>query len=55
MRILWISLVLVTACGGGAGDDWKPAPGAPDLSSVIDVWAFSQTDVWWDVTNESAA
>ena len=47
MRTLWIGLVLVTACGGGAGDDWKPAPGAPDLMSVIDVWAFSQTDVWF--------
>lgn len=47
MRTLWVGLVLVTACGGGAGDDWKPAPGAPDLMSVIDVWAFSQTDVWF--------
>jgi len=46
MRTLWISLVLLTACGGGAGDDWKPASGAPDLTSAIDVWAFSRADVW---------
>ncbi|MGB8330914.1 MAG: hypothetical protein WCE62_12375, partial [Polyangiales bacterium] len=47
MRKLLISLVFVTACGDAAGDDWKPASGAPDLMSVIDVWAFSQTDVWF--------
>ena len=47
MRTFWIGLVLLTACGGGAADDWNPVSGAPDLRSVIDVWAFSPTDVWF--------
>jgi hypothetical protein len=46
MRISWIGLVLVIACGGGAGSDWNPVSGAPNLLSAIDVWAFSPTDVW---------
>jgi hypothetical protein len=47
MRIVLIGLALVTACGGGAGDDWSPVSDAPDLMSVIDVWAFSASDVWF--------
>ncbi len=34
------------ACGD-AGDDWRSVSGAPSLLSVIDVWAFSTTDVWF--------
>ena len=46
MRIGWIALVFAIACGNGAGRDWKPADGAPNLLAAVDVWAFSPTDVW---------
>jgi len=46
MRIWWVGLVFVIACGDATGSDWKQANGAPNLLSAIDVWAFSQTDVW---------
>lgn len=46
MRIWWVGLVLAIACGDATGSDWKPADGAPNLLSAIDVWAFSRTDVW---------
>jgi hypothetical protein len=38
----------LAACGGDdAGDDWGPVDGAPELLSVIDLWAFSPTEVWF--------
>jgi hypothetical protein len=50
MRIGWLlaCTACLTACGGDDGDTggWSPAPGAPALTSAIDVWAFSTTDVW---------
>ena len=48
MRIWGVVLVFVVAfgCGGGSDSDWKPAPSAPNLFAAIDVWAFSETDVW---------
>jgi len=53
MRIGWLlaCTVCLAACGSddeGEGDTrgWGPAPGAPALMAVIDVWAFSTTDVW---------
>jgi hypothetical protein len=46
---LWLS-----ACGSGGNGNgavgsggWSPAPGAPALTQVVDVWAFSDTDVWF--------
>ena len=54
MRIGWLfpCIACLTACGSdddAAGDTggWVPAPGAPALMAVIDVWAFSTTDVWF--------
>ena len=46
MRIACIGLVLVMGCGSGAGSDWNPVSGAPNLITAIDVWAFSPSDVW---------
>jgi len=55
MRMGWLLAcsAFLAACGtdddGGAGDaeGWGPAPGAPALRAVLDVWAFSTTDVWF--------
>lgn len=56
MRVEWLiacCAACLVACGGGSsGGDvgsggWNPAPGAPALTSVVDVWAFSSTDVWF--------
>jgi hypothetical protein len=53
MRIGWLlaCITCLAACGGngneGDAGGWSPAPGAPALTAVIDLWAFSTTDVWF--------
>jgi hypothetical protein len=47
MRSAWLCLVCVLAACGSAADDWKTPSGAPQLMVVNDVWAFSETDVWF--------
>lgn len=51
MRSISLACVLIVgllaACGGGAGSDWNRPSGAPQLMAVTDVWAFSETDVWF--------
>src|SRR5262245_38995186 len=60
MRIGWLvaCTICLSACGSdddGAGDagGWAPAPGAPALRAVLEVWAFSTTDVWFLVGGAS--
>ena len=55
MRIggLLVCAACLAACGSdgdGEGADtggWSPAPRAPALTALLDVWAFSTTDVWF--------
>jgi hypothetical protein len=53
MGVMRFALLLVGAagmlgaCGGDAGDDWHHRSDAPQMISVYDVWAFSETDVWF--------
>lgn len=46
MRRLSISLALLLAACGGSSSPWGGAPDMPALTSPLDVWAFSDTDVW---------
>lgn len=39
-------MALLAACGGDSSGGWTSASGAPELTAVLDVWAFSPTDVW---------
>ncbi len=55
LRYRWMWVVLVSsliACNGGGG--WGQVSAASELMFVTDVWAFSETDVWF-VGNGSAA
>lgn len=45
-RALLITSLALFACGG-AGDDWKSVGSTPAVPVVMDVWAFSETDVWF--------
>ena len=45
-KVLLALLVLVSACGA-PGDDWKRKSTPSSLTQVTDVWAFSDTDVWF--------
>jgi hypothetical protein len=45
-RQLVSALVLASACGG-AGDDWHEVANTPHNFGMLDVWAFSATDVWF--------
>ena len=35
---------IMCACGG---DGWNSVPGTPSSFAFSDVWAFSETDVWF--------
>ena len=52
MRQAWLLAASVGALAACGGDDestggFEPVSGAPSLLAVIDVWAFSGTDVWF--------
>ncbi len=48
MKYFLALLLLVPACSD-AGDDWhgKTVPSSSEFATVNDVWAFSDTDVWF--------
>ncbi len=46
VKTLLALLVGLSACSD-PGDDWKSKPTASSITQVTDVWAFSETDVWF--------
>lgn len=54
MRSVWLlggAVALTCACGGDDGGDvpggWRQEEGPAGVLQLIDVWAFSETDVWF--------
>ncbi|MCC7537955.1 MAG: hypothetical protein IT379_17145 [Deltaproteobacteria bacterium] len=48
-ELSWASLAfaLAVGCGGGGDEGWERVSAPPSSTTLTDVWAFSETDVWF--------